>query len=242
MSKRSYSLVQNISMLFERGEVRFWTFTLPVQVHPKIASKMWCDLSRDLVRNLGFSGVRVFELHPGGHGLHVHLVTSGFFRVSAVRHYCRLHGFGRVEVKRCKAGDVGKVAGYMSKYLAKQLRDFKDFSLKGMRWYATFGNLPDKVRISDVKTTSFFGEIFRALPPWFVSAVCHVKYPEKGHCSKKVNAFFQLAKMSLCNRIIAMDRKLMEISGSFCDCLDIDLYQLRAGAWFVSQPVSVGGL
>jgi hypothetical protein len=75
-----------------------------------------------------------------------------------------------------------------------------------------------------------------------VSALCQVRYPEKGQCTKKVNAAFQMAKIGLCKRIMAMDRKIMEISGALVSCLDIDLYQLRAGAWFVSQPVIVGGV
>lgn len=240
-AKRSYALEENCKMLFERGAVRFWTFTLPVKVDPKIASRMWCDLSRDLVRNLGFSGVRVFELHPNGHGLHVHLLTSGYFDVDQVRHYCRLHGFGRVHVELCKGEDRDKLARYMSKYLSKQIKMFKGSSLKGMRWHATFGKLPDKVRITDVKITSFFGEIFKALPSYFVCALCQVRYPEKGQCTKKVNAAYQMAKIGLAKRIMVMDRRIMEISGALVDCLDIDLYQLRSGAWFVSQPLSEGG-
>jgi len=238
-SKRTYALEENIRMLFERGAVRFWTFTLPVAVDPKTASKMWCDLSRDLVRNLGFSGVRVFELHPGGHGLHVHLVTSGYFKINEVRHYCRLHGFGRVSVELCRGDDSERLSRYMSKYLSKQVKAYKGSEVKGMRWYATFGKMPDKVRIGDVKIKSFLSELFQVIPSFFVCAVTNLRYPEKGDCSKSVNAMYQMAKLGICKRIIAMDRRILEITGSLPSCADVDLYALRAGAWFVSQPLSV---
>lgn len=69
-SYRSKSALQlnilNLANFNQVSKISFWTFTLPCVLHPKDAASLWRCLCRDLVRSVGFRGVRVFELHPPG--------------------------------------------------------------------------------------------------------------------------------------------------------------------------------
>jgi hypothetical protein len=137
-----------------------WTFTLPVYVEPRKAARMWSLLQRDLVRNLGMWGVRVFELHPGGHGLHVHVVAGRFHRVEPVRALCERYGWGRVNVKHIPS----TAAGYVAKYVSKSERSTE---LKGMRLWAVMGKgicedfKPSKVK--DIESDSPVHRQYRRL-------------------------------------------------------------------------------
>ena len=119
-----------------------WTFTLPVKMAPKVAACMWRELSRELVRNLKMWGIRVFEPHPGGHGLHVHAVVSGFYDVNAVRKIASAHGWGRINVVPVHDPE------YVAKYLSKSRRP-PDW--RGIRLWSAFGKkitewVPSKVK------------------------------------------------------------------------------------------------
>lgn len=136
---------------------RLWTFTLPGKdaILPQQAGKMWGNLQRRLVREVGFFGVRAFELHPGGHGLHVHAVASKYFDVNHVRRIAQACGFGRVHVC-CIPVDKAR---YVGKYLSKQKRYPE---LKGMRLFARVGSSKFKgVPTSRIECISEQGEIFR---------------------------------------------------------------------------------
>jgi hypothetical protein len=111
-----------------------WTFTLPRKVDIPTACKMWSDLGRDLVRTHDFRGVRAFEIHPGGHGLHVHVVTVSRYDVSAIRPCCRHHGWGRIHVEAIPSSR----AKYIAKYCTKADRPK---CLKGRRLWAPMGKI-----------------------------------------------------------------------------------------------------
>ncbi len=109
-----------------------WTFTMPVWLEPKTAAALWAGLARDLARKVGMYGIRAFEPHPKGHGLHVHAVVSGWFPVDSVRYYAARHGWGRIHVCKIKKG-----AGvYIAKYLNKSKR-YEGW--KGIRLWGAFG-------------------------------------------------------------------------------------------------------
>ena len=116
-----------------------WTFTTPKKYPVRLTALMWGELSRNLVRSLGFRGVRVFELHPGGHGLHIHVITDKRYNVNSIRHYSRMAGFGRIDVsyKHLSGAD------YVSKYLGKQHRPK---ALKGLRLWQCLGFSGSKVK------------------------------------------------------------------------------------------------
>ena len=113
------------------SRICMWTFTMPCMHDPRFSANAWRSLAKELQRVLRFWGVRVYGLHPGGHGLHVHLVTSGWFDVNAVRCICERLGWGRVNVKLMKGGIT-----YIAKYLHKASRAGV---LKGMRLWDFVG-------------------------------------------------------------------------------------------------------
>ena len=60
----------NVQRLFEASPtgVYFWTSTFREVLTVKDVSKRWSAFSKEIVRDLGVHGVRVYELH-GEHGL-----------------------------------------------------------------------------------------------------------------------------------------------------------------------------
>lgn len=140
MNKSAQSCIWSIrSLLAEKKVAYLWTFTFRHRLEIPDACGRWQDLQRDLVRSVGFQGVRVYELHPGGHGLHIHVITSGRHDVRAVRHFAELSGFGRIHVKPLAASG----ADYVAKYLTKARRSPE---LKGRRLWACLGFKGAKVR------------------------------------------------------------------------------------------------
>lgn len=119
------------------GQLYFWTFTRRKCEDVKHVRKSWNKALTYIKRACPtFCGVRVFELHPGGHGLHVHVVTNARFDVRVVRSALRKTGWGRMHVMRLHGSKVKTTAGYCSKYCTKAKRPE---CLKGWRLWAPFG-------------------------------------------------------------------------------------------------------
>lgn len=112
-----------------------WTFTFPALLPIDVACKHWQDLARDLVRKHKVFGLRVYELHPGGHGLHIHLLTTLRYDVRLLRPTCEHHGFGRINVTVIPAS----ASAYVAKYVAKQHLDKRDDDLRGKRMWQPVG-------------------------------------------------------------------------------------------------------
>ena len=167
----------NVRLMAAESKLRFWTFTLPVAMHPVDGAAMWRDLSRELVRSLGFRGVRVFELHPGGHGLHVHVCTPDWIDVNAVRMICRRMGWGRIDVE-VFSNEGDSCGEYLAKYLSKQIKAWRGYPLKGVRWWAVFGKMPDKVRVCDCSIESPRRRIWDGIPSWVVAHIMGVAGPD----------------------------------------------------------------
>lgn len=146
----------NVERLFESSHsgVYFWTSTFRTVMTVKEASKLWSAYAKDIVRELGLYGVRVYELHDE-HGLHIHWLVDRFVPVQIVRRIAMRHGFGRIHVKRC-----GKWVGdYLAKYLSKEIRAT---CLKGKRLWAGFGNAT-RCRVKDIIVSSWLGAEYRRL-------------------------------------------------------------------------------
>jgi hypothetical protein len=134
--------------------VYFWTSTFKDVLTVKEASKRWSAFSKEVVRELGVYGLRVYELHDE-HGLHVHWLVHRFLPVRVVRQIAQRHGFGRIHVQRC-----GKWVGdYLAKYLSKEVRAV---CLKGKRLWAAFGEIR-WCRVKDIEVKSWLGEEYRRL-------------------------------------------------------------------------------
>jgi hypothetical protein len=157
--RKSYMALQFSLERIAKGQefVYLWTFTLPVKLPVPDACALWTSLCRELVRKVGFSGVRVYEMHPGGHGLHVHCVVGERYDVNDVREVCKRIGWGRVHVKAIASEN----AGYVGKYLRKAKRCEE---LRGRRLWAPFG--PFRViacRVRNVEVDSPQIRIYRRL-------------------------------------------------------------------------------
>lgn len=137
-----------------------WTFTTADVIDPRECARRWNDLQRYLVR-FGFFGVRVFELHPGGHGLHVHALTVRRFDINKIRSYSTVCSFGRINVKRIPVSR----SCYIAKYLSKQFVE-EHPELKGIRLWARVGvkNSPwSGTRVCDVEAHSDVHACFLSL-------------------------------------------------------------------------------
>lgn len=166
MSKSRVACQMSIDLLLQGKTTAFlWTFTVPEnRLDPRETARRWNRCQRKLVGRLGFVGVRVFELHPGGHGLHIHLVCRQRYPVCAVRDVTTRYGFGRINVKAIPAIS----GGYIAKYLTKQtLQDFPE--LKGLRLWAKIGTKISDwkgVKVNDVFCDSDSLKLFRAWLPF----------------------------------------------------------------------------
>lgn len=139
----------------------FWTFTFRNTLPVDVARQCWSRGLRALRKHFGSKliGLRAFELHPGGHGLHIHVVTPSFLHVNEVRMVLsRMPGqpFGRIDVE---PGDA-HAGHYLAKYISKQHRPK---CLKGCRlWDALDRKAFNYTRVCDVIIKTLFSECYRA--------------------------------------------------------------------------------
>jgi hypothetical protein len=141
-----------------------WTFTFPEVLDVAVARKRWSrfleafsNWRRRAGRNLDLRGLRVFELHPKGHGLHIHVLNCSFWGVDSVRHLWQLPsvGGGRLHVKRIPVSR----AFYAGKYLRKSGRPG---CFRGVRMWAGFGGF-DYCRVRDIQVESNWTRTYAAL-------------------------------------------------------------------------------
>jgi len=143
------------NLVSERGGY-FWTFTFrEVLNSDEGAMYAWQLFHLAWLRffDQTFWGVRVVEVHPGGHGLHFHVIISERVSVDITRRIAQRYGFGRVHVVKCNQGAVA----YLAKYLTKE-----DGFPKGVRKWACFGERPHVVRVRDIEVESEFHTNLRA--------------------------------------------------------------------------------
>jgi hypothetical protein len=141
-----------------------WTFTFPEVLDVAVARKRWSrfleafsNWRRRAGRNVDLRGLRVFELHPKGHGLHIHVLNCSFWGVDSVRHLSQLPsvGGGRLHVKRIPVSR----ALYAGKYLRKSGRPG---CFHRVRMWAGFGGF-DYCRVRDVQVESNWTRTYAAL-------------------------------------------------------------------------------
>jgi len=118
-----------------------WTFTFRDVVSKSEYRECWQKLQTYLRRISstdpvygGFHGIKAVELHPSGHGYHVHIITREKYDVNVIRPIAIICGWGRIHVKKIPV----ERSLYIGKYLSKQKRET---ALKGL-W------LWSKIRIS----------------------------------------------------------------------------------------------
>ena len=134
--------------------LKLWTFTLPKVFPICVARLMWQSLRESLQRNLDFSGVRTFELHPRGHGLHVHVITDRWYSVHQIRHFAKLNGWGRI--------DAIPVVPGSRHYPGKDLNRKRHPALAGVRLWDTIGDI-DKSYVRDIQTKSQQADAYKKI-------------------------------------------------------------------------------
>lgn len=137
MTKSKAAFLLSVRHLFaQKRRVYFWTFTFRGVEDDTHAFKCWNHLATLLRRkwkdDLGVPGVRVVEVHPGGHGLHFHLLVARRLSVDEVRRLAIRSGFGRIHVQKARQNH----GEYMAKYLAKSDDGLK----RGCRRWGNFGS------------------------------------------------------------------------------------------------------
>lgn len=131
--------------------VYFWTFTFRDVESDDHAFKCWNHL-RVLMHQKwkdgeGIPGIRVVEVHGGGHGLHFHLLVRRRIDVNQVRRLAIRAGFGRIHVRKATQND----AEYLGKYLSKA----DDGLARGRRRWGNFGTFKGS-QVRDIEVTSTF--------------------------------------------------------------------------------------
>lgn len=166
--RRRAAIQCNAVTIKKWGRLGFWTFTFADAVFdPDEAYARWNHF-RSLCKREGLEvkGLRVYELHPGGHGIHLHFVTSVFLKHWKIQRLARMAGFGHVFVTPWE-GTEELLAQYLAKYMAKAKHEDE---LAGRRVYATLGMRGESTRQVDIEIESPFGTFWKVLariiPQW----------------------------------------------------------------------------
>lgn len=112
-----------LTELVKGGHCVFFTLTTKDVVDYAEIRARWRCLRHDLCRALGGARyVMNYEIHPKGHGWHIHGVFDRFVPLDRFLPLIHRHGFGRVDFRR--VGSVG-VANYLTKHCLKAYRGVK---------------------------------------------------------------------------------------------------------------------
>lgn len=188
-NKSAHALDFTLQRLGEgRKGLYLWTFTLPDTCSVQAACSKWRNLCRDLVRQVGMRGVRVYEMHPSGHGLHVHVVCLKWHDVNVVREYAGMHGWGRINVTVISVSSLS----YVSKYLRKSKRSGY---LKGIRIWDCLGKIKEfRTRVKDIEINTSFTRLLKSIKTMTISAMFpHVSLNDY----KAINWYRYLTAMAL---------------------------------------------
>lgn len=157
----------SVETLFEASKksgdhVFMWTFTFRECLSVQDAFKAWNQFSKNLwkygihpkTKEQTIVGLRVAEMHPGGHGVHFHVLINRRIPIQAVRRWAEMAGMFWIHVTRCYHGHLGK---YLGKYLGKQDRVP---CLKGRRLWQGFGQW-GQTKCKDIVVDSEFCTAFQ---------------------------------------------------------------------------------
>lgn len=175
MKRSPFACRANLIELAALGKVYLWTFTrMPIHESIKDQRDAWNKLLTYLKRKWpNWKGVRVFEMHKVNeagltHGMHVHVVTTGFISVTMVRLITeKLPGWGRIHVKQIPSDKV--------LYIAKYLEKARPEAFKGWRLWASFGEYA-KTRVLDVLVDTPFTRVYEWLDGRFPDSFAASKW------------------------------------------------------------------
>ena len=164
LTKSGVACWWSINRLIEtRSPCHLWTLTVK-SVYP---DSYYGNMHRNLMRSLRddvragrmdkncWGGVRVTEISPKGHGLHIHWIIAGRIPIRLILRRATEAGFGRIHVDPRPVTPLA--ANYLAKYLNKRHGQLND----GIRKWACIGNY-DGVKTRDVQFESKSADVFRA--------------------------------------------------------------------------------
>lgn len=141
------------------GKCWFWTLTFKEVVPDNYASNMHRMLMLEIAHAQergewpkDFGGVKVVEIHPGGHGLHFHWVVKPRIPIRVLLRLSKKCGFGRIGVHSKPA------TPHLAKYLLKYL--IKGDKIHSLRKWGCIGDYKG-VRANDVAFESNSIAVFR---------------------------------------------------------------------------------
>jgi hypothetical protein len=138
---------------------RLWTFTYGQANHSTARAKRdWAAFARRLKeRRPDLAWVRVLELHPGGHGVHIHAGLSEYLPKPEL---ARLWGHGFVDARkiRTKRGG-GEDARAAARYLAKYATKAAETSPGEHAYEVAQGHQPVAVRVRAWESHQLYREL-----------------------------------------------------------------------------------
>lgn len=162
-----HSVATFVEQAEARGEKPYlWTFTLRECVSVAAAFAAWVKFANRLhkwgvhpvTKEQTIVGLRVAELHPGGHGVHFHVLINRRLNIHVVRRFAELQGFFWIDVRRATETRCGRLARYLGKYLSKQDRAE---CMRGRRLWQAFGKW-GQTRCKDIVVESEFVAAYKA--------------------------------------------------------------------------------
>jgi hypothetical protein len=143
LRKTQVAFLMTAQSFFEQNNrVYFWTLTFKEVYSDWRYLPKWHFIMNALVGGPksaalcpGLQGIRVTEIHPGGHGLHFHLLVNRRIELDMLHQIGDRVGLGRCSVQLVRHSHSNHVANYLIKYMCKQHGQLT----KGMRAWSTFG-------------------------------------------------------------------------------------------------------
>lgn len=132
--KQKIRLDNCVEYLLKKQQCYFWTFTTVDVVDYRTIADRWRKLRNYLnVKYDGFLYVQNFEIHPKGHGWHIHMLCNVFLNLRDKRLFALIkrYGFGRINVERVKTKSV---SDYFSKHAIKAYRYHRTLEGKSKRY------------------------------------------------------------------------------------------------------------
>lgn len=154
MTKSVAAFRMTAESLWQKGfRVYFWTFTFNALRHDWVTMQAFTKFLHHLDKVMGgdYGGVRVAELHKE-HGVHFHALVNRRLNINIVRRVARCYGIGRIHVKVADQ-NRGACAGYLAKYLSKQVKGPISEKGNSCRRWASFGKVV-RTRVRDIVNDS----------------------------------------------------------------------------------------
>jgi len=141
-------------LISQSPRATFFTFTFVKYHNVDDAHKAWNSIQAECRRKFrNWRGIRVTEVHPGGHGIHFHCLFAGYIPLHPLKSVASRFGFGDI-----KPLEVGPGTPH---YLAKYLRKPQPMLGRRRKWGMIGGFKGSRVR--DIEVKSLLAENCRAV-------------------------------------------------------------------------------